>query len=146
MNLEKIESSGINYKNNPGKPVIKESTNDNNKSSITSNSNGQSIYQSNNYNKFGNDEKINSNYNTKKIITKNNFTIDKKFKTYPEGIEIEGENKISFDKNQVNVSEYIQGRIFQNENLKPNQLYFYSSDTKPPESIVKNENIIFKHI
>ena len=148
MNLEKIESSGINYTNNPGKPVIKESTNDNNnnKSSITSNSNGQSIYQSNNYNKFGNEEKINSNYNTKKIITKNNFTIDKKFKTYPEGIEIERENKISFDKNQVNVSEYRQGRIFQNENLKPNQLYFYSSDIKPPESIVKNENIIFKHI
>ena len=130
--LQKIESSNFNSTSQIKGQVA---TN-----TITNNNNNQNK----NYNKY---EQPSQQYQTKKIITKNTRQIDKKFKTYPEGIEINTDaNKISFDKSKVNQSEYREHRIFQNETIKPNQLYYYSSDNTPSAIIANNTNIIFKHI
>ena len=138
-----IEITSLNCNSNEFNEYKKHFTGELQKSDSSNFSSTNAIKGKKIYNKY---EQPAQQYQTKKIITKNNRQIDKKFKTYPEGIEINTDaNKISFDKSMVNQSEYREHRIFQNETIKSNQLYYYSSDNAP-SIIANNSNIIFKHI
>ena len=138
-----IEITSLNCNSNEFNEYKKHFTGELQKSDSSNFSSTNAIKGKKIYNKY---EQPAQQYQTKKIITKNNRQIDKKFKTYPEGIEINTDaNKISFDKSMVNQSEYREHRIFQNETIKSNQLYYYSSDNAP-SIIANNSNIIFMHI
>ena len=82
-------------------------------------------------------------YKTKRIITKT-VPVDKKFKTYPEGIELNSKTeKINFEKSVKNVSEYRENRLFQNEKIGFNQLYYFSSEEN---CLSQNKNVIFQSL
>ena len=92
----------------------------------------------------GNENK--NNFETNKILSKK-VVINKKFKGWPEGIEIDdNSNKISFQQSNINVSEYRENRLFQNENIQYHQLYYYSGQDCQNDLIKNNSNIIFKKI
>lgn len=85
-------------------------------------------------------------YIPKKIITKDKMKISSQFKTHPEGVTLTSDVKVvSNEKKIINVSEYRTNRIFQNENLKRNQIYYYSYGQKENfERLSKNPNLIVK--
>lgn len=99
-----------------------------------------------NYNEYGTFQNYNNKYEEhegKKKIMRNQVKIDKKFKTFPEGIELQrNENKI-IGSTAKNVSEYRENRIFQNEKLKERQLYYFPIN-EAEEGIKQNTNIIIR--
>ena len=99
-----------------------------------------------NYNEYGTFQNYNNKYEEhegKKKIMRNQVKIDKKFKTFPEGIELQrNENKI-IGSTAKNVSEYRENRIFQNEKLKERQLYYFPIN-ETEEGIKQNTNIIIR--
>ena len=106
----------------------------------------QNINQNQNVNQIQNINQNQNQYEINKIISKK-VIINKKFKAWPEGIEIDdNSNKISFQKSNINVSEYRENRLFQNENIQYNQLYYYSGQECQNNLIKNNSNIIFKKI
>jgi hypothetical protein len=99
-----------------------------------------------NYNEYGTYQNYNNKFEEhegKKKIMRNQVKIDKKFKTFPEGIELQrNENKI-IGSTAKNVSEYRENRIFQNEKLKERQLYYFPIN-ETEEGIKQNTNIIIR--
>jgi len=54
--------------------------------------------------------------------------------------------KFLFKKSNINVSEYRENRLFPNENIEYNQMYFYSVEESQNDMIKNNGNIIFKKV
>jgi hypothetical protein len=88
-------------------------------------------------------------YVPKKIITKEktNFNSNLNFKTNPDGAKIREEIKfVSNEKTATNVSEYRSNRVFQNEKLTRNQVYYYdkTAEQNYSQEMRTNKNILFK--
>ena len=88
-------------------------------------------------------------YVPKKIITKErtNFNSNSNFKTNPDGAKIREEIKfVSNEKTATNVSEYRSNRIFQNEKLTRNQVYYYNKTGEQDNSqqMRTNKNILLR--
>jgi hypothetical protein len=91
----------------------------------------------------------NTGYVPKRIIKKQAPNINEAFKTRPDNIKLKQEVQIISNESNngvKNVSAYSQSRIFQNEKLKRNQVYYYSYNYIAHEThpIKSNPNLIFK--
>jgi 5'-3' exonuclease len=165
----------MNFKNNNLKNEKKNSFEDKkneNNNSINDNNNNNNIISSNNAININNTNNIfinNNNITNNNIIINNSNNqfqqneiyrepqinkvilnkrkIDKKFKTIPDGAELEnqGYNVINLTK-QINQSEYSKNKLFNNEKIEYNQIYFYSSKDKLNDNLLNNHNIIFKNL
>ncbi len=89
-----------------------------------------------------------TSYIPKKIIKKDPQKINDAFKTRPENVKMIQEIKIigNDSKTNTNFSSYTQLRMFHNENLKRNQVYYYnfSNENTETPSLRLNDNIVFK--
>ena len=80
----------------------------------------------------------------KRIITRDNNKINSSFKTNPQGAKLNSDVQyIDNEKKVHNVSEYRSNRVFQNETLAKNQIYYYGNKENS-ETLASNKNVIFK--
>jgi hypothetical protein len=112
------------------------------------NKNNQMLQHNQHFNKIESTEITKTSYVPKKIIRKEPQKINEAFKTRPENVILKPELKIinnDSKNNDKNISSYSQSRIFQNENLKRNQVFLYTFNTEvDSHQIKRNENIILK--
>ena len=87
--------------------------------------------------------KINEQEDISKVSIKQKFTIHSKFKKYPPEVRVETAKKmIIITQGPLNMSEYRKNRIFQNENIKEHQIYYYRNPNS--KAAINNPNLIIK--
>ena len=130
MNNNIYANNNFNFKNNYNNIVV----------------NNNIINNNNNYNNYN---QKNNNYREPQMnkVILNKRKINEKFKTIPDGasFEDEGLNVINLNK-KINQSEYFENKIFENEKIEYNQIYFYSSKDKLNDNLINNPNIIYKNL
>jgi hypothetical protein len=89
-----------------------------------------------------------NNYVPKRIIMKDKGKINSNYKTNPEGAKISKEIQIIINEKNSNVPidmKHRENRIFFNESLPRNSLYYYNySSTETSSKLKENKNVIIK--
>ena len=101
-------------------------------------------FNDNNINNINEEKnKNNEQEDINRINIKQKFTINPKFKKYPPEVRVETAKKmIIITQGPLNVSEYRKNRIFQNENIKEHEIYYYRNPNS--KVVINNSNLIIK--